>query len=136
MTKSAKPRLGAGDITVTLGDEDFTLKPSLRAARRICQRYGSLVKAAQSAAMADIEAVIAIIAAGLDLTPKGVKEYEERIFEAGMAEGTGNLGQLCVEFCNVLMGGGRLPDSDNEEASHDKPDPPSSKRGTRSSSTG
>jgi hypothetical protein len=138
MTKADKPRLGAGDVTIVLGDDEYTLKPSLKAARRICQRYQSLVNAATQAAMADIECILVIVGAGLNLTPRGLAEMEEKIFAAGLSDDTGGLAKRCAEFCGVLMGGGRLPSeaSDTAEASQDSPDPQNSRRATRGSSTG
>lgn len=144
MTKTAKPRLGAGDITIMLGEgddrEEHRLVPSLRAARTICQRYESLIQAASRAAMADIEAVIVIIIAGLGLTPRGAKEMEieEKIFATGLTDATGGLAQRCAEYCGVLMGGGRPHElsGENPEASHDAADPRTSSKHTKGSSTG
>jgi len=78
-----------GTVDVTVGEETFTLKPTLKAMKAIEGRFGGILPAMQSVGAANLSTVCFIIAvgAGVNLTKKGALDpIEEAVFEAGLNE--------------------------------------------------
>ncbi|MGH8418042.1 MAG: hypothetical protein ACRER8_12285 [Pseudomonas sp.] len=78
-----------GTVEVTVGEETFTLKPTLKAMKAIEGRFGGILPAMQSVGSANLSAISFIIAigTGVNLAKKGaVDPIEEAVFEAGLGE--------------------------------------------------
>lgn len=73
-----------GTTTVTVGDDVFTLTPTLAAVRAIELRYGGLLKAGQACDAMSVDAVAHVIAAGAGLTGKAAEALPEAVFQAGV----------------------------------------------------
>jgi hypothetical protein len=76
-----------GTVEVTLGDDVFTLKPTLKAMKAIEGRFGGILPAMQSVGSANLSSVCFIIGVGtgLNLAKKGALDpIEEAVFEAGL----------------------------------------------------
>lgn len=118
---SGRPRLGVGDVKITLLDQDgnpeeFVLKPSYNAARLLSAKSGGMMKTMQSVVDGDIDAVVQIISLGLGhgtSTSRGPKDLAERVWRTGLSDEAGGLAERAVTYLRVLMAGGRLPATDS-----------------------
>lgn len=101
-------------VKLTLGDEDFELKPTYGAASKISKTYNGYMPAIEAISKLDMEAMEVVIAHGLGLTIHGQKKLDlpARIYEAGVAK----VAAPCIEFLTILMNGGKRPSEDGEEA--------------------
>lgn len=103
------PSVGSGNVEVTILGEEYTLVPTLRAAKAISAKYGGGMTAVNRISQMDIDVIIDIVASGLSLTPNGIKKFanevglEESIFQTGLFEISGP----CVKYVHVLMNGGK-----------------------------
>lgn len=122
-----KPRVGAGNIELTLGGRDYVMVPTPAAALGISRQAGGLRKAINSIMEMDIDVIVRIIQFGLG--PKVVKELggSEKLatlcWEEGMTDTSGQLALKCVEYINVLSNGGRPPAEKLEEDGQASPNP-------------
>lgn len=76
-----------GTVEVTVGDDTFTLKPTLKAMKAIEGRFGGILPAMQSLGAANLSSMAFIIAVGtgVNLAKKGALDpIEEAVFEAGL----------------------------------------------------
>lgn len=76
-----------GTVEVTLGDDTFTLKPTLKAMKAIENRFGGILPAMQSLGTANLSTTAFIIAVGtgVNLAKKGAADaIEEAVFEEGI----------------------------------------------------
>ncbi len=76
-----------GTVEVTVGDDTFTLKPTLKAMKAIEGRFGGILPAMQSLGAANLSTIAFIIAVGtgVNLAKKGTLDpIEEAVFEAGL----------------------------------------------------
>ena len=92
-----------GTVEVTVGEETFTLKPTLKAMKAIEGRFGGILPAMQSVGSANLSAISFIIAigTGVNLAKKGaVDPIEEAVFEAGLAEVGGQVMPYLSGFLN------------------------------------
>ncbi len=92
-----------GTVEVTVGEEIFTLKPTLKAMKAIEGRFGGILPAMQSVGSANLSAICFIIAigTGVNLAKKGaVDPIEEAVFEAGLAEVGGQVMPYLTGFLN------------------------------------
>lgn len=89
-----------GKTTVTVGEFEFELEPTLAAVRKIEARFGGLRPALDGLANLSIDAVSAVIVAGANLTPKEAKEVPEAVFAAGVGEVTGQVVPYLVALMN------------------------------------
>ena len=125
-----KPRVGAGNIEITLAEKDYVLVPTLAAAQGISRQAGGLRKAIDSIMLMDIDVITRIIQLGLG--PKTVKELggAEKlpaiIWQEGMTDSSGQLALKCIEYINVLSNGGRPPtkEPDGEDGEAPGANPP------------
>ncbi len=87
------------DVEIKLDGSPVTLRPTLKAARRVSGAGGfqGVVNRLQSG---DIEHYIAVVAAGLD---KQNREVEEKVFRTGLPA----LADGLVRFVNLLANGGK-----------------------------
>lgn len=119
MTKSS---LGAGDVKITILGNEYTLKPTLLAAKTISKDFGGGFAAMTRLSQLDFDAFVKVIAVGLTLTDTGKQKFadgkglEEAIFETGVV----SLSADCIRFVHIVMNGGKPP-VDVEEGGEEGP---------------
>jgi hypothetical protein len=91
-----------GATEVVVGSEIYSLAFTLKAVKRIEQRFGGIAPALQEVQKLQLGAAAAVIAAGAGLTlkPKEVEALEEEIYEAGIGEVTPPLIQFLIALLN------------------------------------
>lgn len=119
MSEAAVPRIGSGDVEITLLDaqnqpEKFVMRPSYAAARTISGTAGGLLGAIERVARLDVDAIIQVVQLGLNQgqQQRGPKDLPERIWRTGLSDEEGGVAAQCVAFLRVLMNGGRAPPTD------------------------
>jgi hypothetical protein len=114
-----KPEPGAGDVPITLGDDELALVPTLEACRQISKMAGdSLTVAISRINRLDFEFVVEVVALGLNATsPQLKKEVAEKIYQQGLI----SVAADCILYVRTIMNGGRRPDV--EGAGDDADDP-------------
>lgn len=89
-----------GKTTVTVGEFEFELEPTLAAVRKIEQRFGGLRPALDGLGSLSVDVVSHIIVAGANLSPKESKEVPEAVFAAGVADVTAQVVPYVVALLN------------------------------------
>lgn len=89
-----------GTTTVTLGDDEYTLTPTLGAVRAIEARFGGLRPALDGLGALSVDACATIIIAGADLGPKEAKLVPDAVFECGVGEVTAQVIPYVVALLN------------------------------------
>lgn len=93
-------------VRITLGDDEYELKPTLKAAQNVSQRFGGFINALQAVAANDLQAVTYIVRQGVALKAISTDDLSEAVFEAG----TRNIMGDVMKFVNRLANGGKDPD--------------------------
>jgi hypothetical protein len=104
------PRLGQGNITFNIGDEEFVLKPSVHAMQSLSRQFGGLQPVLEALQILNFDAIVAVVIAGLGnhySNPKVRQELTEKLFEAGISDDTGRIQNACARFVLTLTRGGR-----------------------------
>lgn len=96
-------KLDQGEVMITLGDKEYTLKPSIGAMRALSRQYGGLLPAAQQIQAFNIDAWVFVVRQGAQLSDEAAKGLDKRIYDAGLD----GLMQPLVTFVNLLSNGGR-----------------------------
>ena len=112
-----KPRIGAGDVQITLLDpagnpEALVLRPNYNAARTISAQSGGLMGAIERVSKLDLETITQVITLGLGYgtqSARGPKDLPQRIYATGLTDDPGGLAERCVLYLQVLMSGGQMP---------------------------
>lgn len=91
------------DVTLKLNDKDFTLRPTLKAARTVSTMQGGFAGAFQSIGRFEFDAFVTIIAAG---TGKKSADIEDDVYRTGIR----NLVDPVARFVSILSNGGEDPD--------------------------
>lgn len=112
----SKAEMGAGDVLITLGDQEVILKPTLKAATVLSNGQGGITRMVQRCLDFEFDAIHTVILAGLGM--KGSKDLFELIYQAGLI----NLAPHCIQFLHVVANGGR-PTGDAEEEEEDEKAP-------------
>lgn len=73
-----------GTVTVTVGDDTYTLTPTLGAVRAIEAQLGGLMGAVDATRQHSVTACACVIAAGAGLSPQQAAELPEKIWQAGI----------------------------------------------------
>lgn len=89
-----------GKTTVTVGEFEFELEPTLDAVRKIEQRFGGLRPALDGLGALSVDAVAHVIIAGAGLSPKEAKEVPEAVFGAGVGDVTAQVVPFVVALLN------------------------------------
>lgn len=89
-----------GTMTLKLGDEEFTLKPTLKAVRAIESRFGGLRGASQTINALSVEGCAIILAAGAGLEGKSAEALTEKVWQAGVLEVSTQLNSYIVALYN------------------------------------
>ena len=100
-----------GTVTVKLGDEEFTLTPTLKAVRAIESRFGGLRGASQAITALSVDGCAIILAAGAGLDDKAAKAVPEKIWLHGVLDASTQLNAYLVALYNP-----RGKESGNEQA--------------------
>lgn len=87
------------EVEITLNGRPETLRCTLRAAKRV-NSGGGFAETLRKLAVFDMDAYVAVIAAGLDKTPASV---EDAVFSTGMPDLTEQLS----EYVTLLANGGK-----------------------------
>jgi len=93
-------KTGYGTTVVILGDNEYTLIPSLDAVRKIEGRFGGLRPALDGLSALSIDACAAVIIAGASLNPKEAKDVPDAVFAAGVGEVTAQVVPFVVALLN------------------------------------
>ena len=101
-------------MTVTIDDEDYTLKPTPHAIKTLSAQYDGLSGCLERLRRMDMNAFINVFNVGAQIKGQAAKELEPAICRTPMGELIGPL----VEYVAVLMNGGRplenVEDDDSE----------------------
>jgi hypothetical protein len=100
-----------GTVTVTLGDEVFTLTPTLKAVRAIESRFGGLRGASQAITALSVDGCAAILVSGAGLEEKAAKAVPEQIWLHGVLDVSTQLNKYLVALYNP-----RGKDQGNDQA--------------------
>jgi len=93
-------RLDYGTVDVEIGDETFTLKPTLECARQIKQAgLGGPIQAIKALQDFDADILAVVVAAGAGIGRKKVDDLAEKIHTAG----TINVAPKVIEFVGKLI---------------------------------
>lgn len=131
-----KPRLGSGNVPVTIDGEALELVPTYAAMAKISSRGGGLRGAMERILQLDADTIVDVIAVGLGYgaNKRPPKDLSERIWRTGFTLATGGIADAAFEYVNVLANGGRPVPKDElgdeegaietEGARQDSQDPP------------
>lgn len=113
-------RLSSGEVTITLGGRERVLRPTLDAARKINSKFGGITPVYNQFIQQDIEALIFVLAAGIDAKrlEKAIDEIAPQVFAGGLFR---TYGQPAMRFLRNISAGGRDADAD-AAAEADAPD--------------
>lgn len=98
-------------VRITLGDDEYELKPSLSAANNVSQRFNGFNNALQAVAANDLAAVTYIVRQGVTVKTISTNDLSEAVYRAG----TRNLMGDVMRFVTRLANGGRDPDETDAE---------------------
>lgn len=100
-----------GTLTVKLGDEEFTLQPTLKAVRAIESRFGGLRGASQTLNAVSVDGCAIILAAGAGLEGKAAEAIADKVWKAGVLEVSVQLNAYLAALYNPRGG-----DQGNDQA--------------------
>ncbi len=89
-----------GTVDIKLGDETFTLKPTLGAVRAIEAHFGGLRGASQAINALSIDGCAVIIAGGAGLTGRDAEAVAEQVWQAGVLDVSVQLNAYLVALYN------------------------------------
>lgn len=105
------------DVEITLGDETYQMRPTMKAASAISRQYGGFLGAMQAVATMNLEAMQYIVRQGL--TMKETRISTDDLNEAVWSAGAKNIADPIMKFVRVLQNGGRDPDLEDDGDSRD-----------------
>ena len=88
-----------GTVTVTVGEDTYTLTPSLGAVRAIEARFGGLLGAVRAVDSYSVDGVAGVIAAGASLSAEAAESLPDAVWQAGVVP----LSQQLVPFIAALL---------------------------------
>lgn len=101
-------RLNSGEVLLTLGDETYVLRPTMRKHTVVSRRFGGLAKARQALQDEDFDAIVFLIRNGSDMSDRDAKKLDERVWQNGIDI---DLLLPLYKYVAILNNGGRpLPD--------------------------
>ncbi|WP_435653085.1 hypothetical protein ACSC9T_08850 [Pseudomonas putida] len=89
-----------GTVIVKLGDEEFTLTPTLKAVRAIESRFGGLRGASQAINSLSVDGCAAILVAGAGLDDKAAKAVPGQVWQHGVLDVSTQLNSYLVSLYN------------------------------------
>lgn len=103
---NSKPRLGAGNVDITLDGEAVTLKPTLKAAQTLSRQTDGLMGAIERVTRFDLDTITSVVALG---TGREVKEVADAVWRTGVSD----LAPSAIKYLGILANGGRPADGSN-----------------------
>jgi len=89
-----------GTIKVTVGDDVYTMVPTLGAVRAIEAHFGGLRGASQTVNALSVDGCARIVAAGAALSEKDAEDLAEKVWQAGVLEVSVQLNAYLVALYN------------------------------------
>ncbi|EJN25769.1 hypothetical protein PMI35_04000 [Pseudomonas sp. GM78] len=89
-----------GTVEVTVGDDVYTMVPTLGAVRAIEAHFGGLRGASQVVNALSVDGCARIVAAGAGLTDKAAEALAEKVWQAGVLEVSVQLNAYLVALYN------------------------------------
>jgi len=119
-----KSRLGIGNVEITLGGQDYVLRPTLNAAQQLSRLNGGIRGTIDAVARMDFDVVVRVITLGLGPQSgrPGLlkdKDIPELVWSSGLTDDSGALLARCIEYLHVLANGGRPINKSEENSSED-----------------
>ncbi|WP_458718326.1 hypothetical protein [Pseudomonas gregormendelii] len=103
-----------GTIEVTVGDDVYTMVPTLGAVRTIEAHFGGLRGASQVVNALSVDGCARIVAAGAGLKGKAADALAEKVWQAGVLEVSVQLNAYLVALYNP-----RGPDAGKDQAAEE-----------------
>lgn len=100
-----------GTTTVTVGDETYTLMPTLDAVRRIESRLGGLRGANQALNALSVDGTAHIVASGAGLKAEEAEDLAEKVWQAGVLEIATQVTPFLVALYNPRGGEAGKPEA-------------------------
>lgn len=112
--KKELPKIGAGEVEISLSGMRVVLKPTLQAATVLSRKWGGLQKLIIALGGYELDAYVDCIVVAGGVTEKGKAALPERVFSHGIVNLIGPL----TQFVGLLANGGRPsePPADDDEA--------------------
>lgn len=105
-------KLTAGQVTIHLGDEEFTLSCTPRAGIAVSEKFGGFREVLRRLQDFDVGVATSLIALGAGIKgTEAVKALQEKVYSAGLVKLTPDL----TRFTMMLANGGRDPEAEGEE---------------------
>lgn len=89
-----------GTMTVKLGDEEFTLRPTLKAVREIESRFGGLRGASQTISALSVDGCAIILAADAGLEGKAADAIAGKVWQSGVLDVSTQLNKYLIALYN------------------------------------
>jgi len=104
-------KITKGQVAIKIEGEDgeseeIILKPTLRAATQISNRYGGFIPAMQALGKLDLAACVFVVVTATGAKDAEAKALPEKLWSAGLNE----VAAKCLEFTRFLMNGGEDDD--------------------------
>ena len=105
------------EVSITLNGDDFSLRPSLKAATAISRQFGGLNEAYIALGRSQLDAYIFIAKVGLPKEQLRRFPDDNDLPTAVWRTGIDNLAEPLARYVNILRNGGRNPDvaSDDDD---------------------
>lgn len=104
-----------GEVEIDLNGERVVLRPTPNVLRVLSKRYGGFQPLLASLSSLDFDAFVTVIAVGAGIEGKGVRELENKVYEAGLISLLGDVSKFVV----IVSNGGRPLDEDAERDAED-----------------
>jgi hypothetical protein len=124
-----KPRVGAGNVVITLGieeyEKEYELVPTLAAAQGVSRIGGGIRGAMDAIVKLDLDIITRVVQLGLGptVTKTVGPRLPDLIWQAGLTDSGGELAAKCIEYLTMLSNGGR-PITTTEEVGDGADGPP------------
>ena len=104
----ADSKILSGEVSIVLNEEEFWLKPTIRAATSINRQFDGFANARAALVRENFDSVVFIIRLGLNLSDRDARDLPERVYKNGI---TAELLIPLIKYVAILGNGGRpLPD--------------------------
>lgn len=104
--------LNDSEVMITLDGRERALVMSLSAAQKISRMHGGITGAQQQVMAQNMDAMVSIISAGLNLSDKDARALPGQVFRTGLV----NLIVPLVRFIAGLGNGGKVPSDSDADA--------------------
>lgn len=104
------PKVGIGDVVITLDGQERILRPTLHAAMTVSKLSNGIVGAIQRVSTFDFDLVTQIIVLGLGMSnnARESRDIPEKVYRTGLMD----LVPDVVRYLTILSNGGRPPPSE------------------------